>query len=126
MSHDARSAYLANTVATASPARLLVMLCDRLALDVQRAVEAQDRGDHLGARRDLLHAQDIVVELRSTLRVDAWDGAPQLAALYDWLFTNLVRANTQRDVAITRACQPIVAELADTWRQAALTTLQAS
>lgn len=126
MVNDPRAAYLANSVATASPARLLVMLCDRLSLDVERALEAQRRGDHAAARRDLLHAQDIVVELRSTLRVDAWEGGPGLAALYDWLFTSLVRANTTRDAAVTEGCLSVVTQLADTWRQAALATLQAS
>ena len=126
MLNDPRAAYLSNSVATASPARLLVMLCDRLALDVRRALDAQQRGDHAAAHRDLLHAQDIVIELRSTLRVDSWEGGPGLAAIYDWLFTTLVRANISRDAEITQGCLPVVAELADTWRQAALTTLQAS
>lgn len=124
--YDARAAYLANTVATASPARLLVMLYDRLTLDVQRALAAQQAGDHAAARPNLLHAQEIVSELRLTLRMDEWSGAPGLAALYDWLFARLVQANTSRDASVTADCLTVVTQLADTWRQAALATLQAS
>ena len=36
MTHHARAAYMDATIATASPSRLLVMLFDRLVLDVQR------------------------------------------------------------------------------------------
>lgn len=126
MLEDARSAYLANTVATASPARLLVMLYDRLVLDVQRGLAAQRAGDHAAARPNLLHAQDIVTELRSTLRTQGWQGGPGLAALYDWLFAELVRANTSRDFQLTVGCLAVVTQLADAWRQAALATPRAS
>lgn len=122
MYNDARAAYLGNAVATASPARLLVMLYDRLTLDLQRALEAQQRGDHVAARPLLLHAQDIVVELRSTLRVDVWQGGPKLAAIYDWLYATLVRANTGRDADLTADCLRVISPLTDTWREAALTT----
>lgn len=124
MPHDPRATYLANTVATASPSRLLVMLCDRLCLDVQRAHEAQLADDHTSAYRELVHAQDIVAELRSSLDLDAWDGGQNLASLYDWLFITLVRANTARDASVTQACLDVVCELADTWRQAALAALE--
>ncbi len=126
MLEDARSAYLANTVATASPARLLVMLYDRLVLDVQRGLAAQRAGDHAAARPNLLHAQDIVTELRSTLHTQGWQGGPGLAALYDWLFAELVRANTSRDSQLTVGCLAVVTQLADAWRQAALANQRAS
>lgn len=126
MYSDARAAYLGNAVATASPARLLVMLFDRLTLDVQRALEAQQRGDHAAARPLLLHAQDIVVELRSTLRVDVWEGGPRLAGIYDWLYTTLIGANTRRDASMTADCLQVISPLADTWREAALASAVAT
>ena len=121
----AKNAYVDNSVATASPARLLVMLCDRLVLDVQRAVDAQQQRDLPEAHNQLVHAQEIVIHLRATLRVEAWDGGPGLASLYDWLHNQLIKANVSKDVAITEGCLTIVTDLADTWRQAALQTAQA-
>lgn len=119
----ARAAYMSNMASTASPARLLVMLYDRLMLDLERAIEAQDRVDHLAASPHLLHAQEIVLELQSSLRVDAWEGAARLSGIYSWLHSEMVRANVKRDVAATRGCLGLVVPLADAWREAALTAV---
>ena len=113
-------AYVGQMVTTASPTRLLVMLYDRLQLDLRRGIGAQESGDHSAAGSHLLHAQDIVLELTASLRTDVWGGAPALAAIYDWLHRELVRANVQRDVAATRSCLDLVQPLADAWREAAL------
>ena len=126
MYSNAKNAYVDNSVSTASPERLLVMLCDRLVLDVQRAIEAQRDRDHMEAHSQLVHAQEVVIHLRSTLRVEAWEGGPGLASLYDWLHNELIRANISKDVAVTEGCLSIVTNLADTWRTAALQAAQAA
>lgn len=120
MNPTARTAYLEADVKTASPARLLVMLLDRLVLDCRRALEAQQAGDHPGAHTHLVHAQAIVAELHSTLRVDDWEGGPRLAALYSHLQVRLVEANVRRDAAATAHCLELTEGLAETWREAAL------
>jgi len=125
MNPSARAAYMDASVATASPARLLVMLYERLVLDCRRALDAQRAGDHQEAHRQLLHAQDIVMELRASLKTDAWEGGPALASLYDYLHTRLINANIKRDVAITEHCLGLVEDLAQTWREAALQTTTA-
>ena len=125
MYSNAKNAYVDNSVATASPERLLVMLCDRLVLDVQRALDAQRDRNHPEAHTQLVHAQEVVIHLRSTLRVEAWEGGPGLASLYDWLHNELIRANISKDVAVTEGCLSIVTNLADTWRTAALQTAAA-
>lgn len=119
MSAHARAAYLDAGISTAGPEQLLVMLVDRLQLDVRRAYEAQALGNHEAARPQLLHAQDIVLELRGGLKVDQWSGGPALASLYDWLTRELVRANVERDATVTQQCLKLVTSLAETWREAA-------
>ncbi len=121
--NNAAAAYMSQSVNTASPARLLVMLYDRLVLDVQRAIDCQDHGDHLAASSHLLHAQEIVLELQSSLRLDVWEGAETLSSLYAWLHSRLIKANTSRDVAVTTECLGIVEPLAATWREAALASV---
>ena len=74
MMTDARAAYMDASVATADPSRLLVMLCDRLVLDVQRALGAQVAGHHETAHHQLVHAQAIVTELRVSLDPDRLPG----------------------------------------------------
>jgi flagellar secretion chaperone FliS len=123
MMSNPRAAYMGASVATASPARLLVMLCERLVLDVTRGLNAQTAGDHQEANRQLVHAQEIVLELRVSLDVEAWDGGPALASIYDFLHSELVRANIAKDAAKTEGCLKLVTDLCDTWREAALQSM---
>ena len=114
-----RARYVSASVATASPQQLLVMLYDRLALDLERAEQALVDGDRTGAHDQLMHAQDIVLELRASLNVDVWEGGPRLAALYSWVLGELIQANLKGDVRRVRDCRKIVEPLRDAWRQAA-------
>ncbi|TFV61699.1 UNVERIFIED_ORG: flagellar export chaperone FliS [Bacillus sp. AZ43] len=114
-----RARYLSDTVATASPQQLLVMLYDRLALDLERAQKAAAAGDRQTASEQLQHAQEIVLELLSSLRVDVWDGGPRLAALYNWLVSEMVQANVKMDTNRISSCRQVVEPLRDAWRQAA-------
>ena len=114
-----RARYLGNAVTTASPQRLLVMLYDRLALDLERAERALTDGDRAGANEQLQHAQEIVLELQASLRVEIWDGGPRLAALYTWLLTELIRANVKGSARVVGDCRKIVEPLRDAWREAA-------
>lgn len=125
MSSNARAAYVDASIATAPPARLLVMLFERLVLDVQRGVEAQRRGDLIETHKQLTHAQDIVMELQTSLRADQFKGGYDLSALYSFLHRQLVLANIRKDVGITDECLTIVTDLCETWRQAAMTAAAA-
>ena len=114
-----RARYLGDTVATATPQQLLVMLYDRLALDLERAETALAAGDRQEAGEQLQHAQEIVLELLSSLRVDVWEGGPRLASLYNWLISELVQANVKLDANRIASCRQVVEPLRDAWRQAA-------
>ena len=118
------TAALDTSVANATPPELLVMLYDRLVLDLQKAAELQDVGAFLEAGPQLLHAQEIVLELQSSLQVDAWDGAAGLSSIYGFLHGELVKANIRRDADVTRSCLELVLPLADAWRQAALAGIE--
>jgi flagellar protein FliS len=114
-----RERYLRDSVATASPAKLLVMLYDRLVLDLNHAEHALRAQDRAEASRHLLHAQEIVLELRASLDLDAWAGAAGLASLYGFLLTELIAANVNADGARVAACRGLVEPLRDAWREAA-------
>lgn len=118
---SARARYTRDAVATAPPARLLIMLYDRLVRDLLTA-EAQlaSPGGTGAASAALLHAQEIVLELRASLDVDAWDGAVGLADLYTFLHGELVAANVAGEAERVAACRSMIEELRDAWRQAAL------
>jgi len=113
-----RARYLGDAVATSSPQQVLVMLYDRLALDLERAQKAVAAGQRQVANEELQHAQAIILELLSSLQVDAWEGGPRLASLYNWLLNELVQANIKADTNLISACGRVVEPLRDAWRQA--------
>jgi flagellar protein FliS len=115
-----RARFVDDSIGTASPARLLTMLFDRLDLDLVRAESAQEANDRTAAGKQLMHAQEIVLELSSSLRHDEWDGAAGLAAIYGFLHAELVQANVTGDPERTRACRALVEPIADAFRMAAL------
>ncbi len=115
----AKNRYLQDAVSTATPAALLVMLYDRLVLDLERGELAIREGNRVEANVQLQHAQRIIAEFTSTLDVSAWEGAPQLLSIYTFLTSTLVSANIAQDADRVAACREIVAPLRDTWRQSA-------
>lgn len=114
-----RNRYLADSINTASPGKLLVMLYDRLVLDLVHGEEAIRVNDRDLASDKINHAQEIILELRTTLDVEAWSGAPGLASLYGWLLTELIQANIKLDAEKVAVCRGIIEPLRDAWREAA-------
>jgi len=114
-----RNQYLADSVLSAPPARLLTLLYDRLLLDLGRAEAAQQSANWPVASENLLHGQAIVTELISSLKTDAWDGADGLLGLYNYAFTALVNANIQRNPALTREAIELLEPLRQAWHEAA-------
>lgn len=118
-----RQAYLDVGLATAPPERLLTMLWDRLILDLVMAEEALVATDLSVANDRLVHAQDIVFELRASLRMDVWEGAAGLASLYAFVEEQLVQANVQKDPAAVATCRRLLEPLQQAFHEAAPTAL---
>ncbi|ACL40957.1 flagellar protein FliS [Pseudarthrobacter chlorophenolicus A6] len=114
-----RNQYLTDSVLSAPPARLLTMLYDRLLLDLTRAEADQNAANWSMASVHLLHAQAILTELSSSLKVDAWDGASGLLGIYNYASTALINANIQRDAGLTREAIDLLEPLRQTWHEAA-------
>ena len=114
-----RSRYARESVTTASPARLVTMLYDRLVRDLDDAELAISLADLPAAHRLLRHAQDIVQELSSSLDVSRWEGGEGLQRLYTWLLERLVAANVAKDAVTVAECREVVEPLRDAWHEAA-------
>ncbi|MBU2663095.1 flagellar export chaperone FliS [Actinoplanes bogorensis] len=114
-----RNRYMQDSVSTASPAKLLLMLYDRLILDLGQAEEALRAGEREVAHEKITHAQEIIIELQVSLDVEAWSGAPGLANLYGYLLTELIGANIARDADRVAVCRGFLEPLRDAWREAA-------
>lgn len=113
------SNYVSNVVETVPPGRLVVMLYDRLVQDLVVAETALAARDLKTANDNLVHAQDIVLELRSGLDVTAWSGAPGLSQLYVFIYDQLVAANVQKDAARVVSVRGLVEPMRDAWTEAA-------
>jgi flagellar secretion chaperone FliS len=107
-----------DAVDSADWSELLLMVYDRLVLDVQDGLEAQRRGDREATVGHLTHALEIVSELQRSMRVDEHRGGYDLAALYEFLNRRLVMASVGLDTAVTDECLRLVTDLCVTWREA--------
>lgn len=118
MSTDpARARYLADAVATATPARRIVLLYDRLWLDIQRGASALITEEPTAARDHVQHAQQIVAELLGSLDT-TWTGAGNLASLYTYLLRELMGAVLDPKPGALDAAAKITGDLRSTWQQA--------
>ena len=115
-----RAAYLANIVNQASPLKRLIMLMDRLSLDIERGGRAANAKDREESKRQFSHAQEIVQELQSTLRSDVWDGAKDLRDLYHYLYMRLAVAGINSDLRAARDALVVAKGLTATWRRVAV------
>jgi flagellar protein FliS len=114
-----RNRYAEDAVLTVSPAKLVLMLYDRLVKDLVDAEEAIGARNVPDASDKLLHAQDIIMELHSGLKPELWSGGPGLASLYLWLHAELISANVAKDARRVAGARKMIEPLRDAWHEAA-------
>ena len=114
----AQARYAGDATATASPARLLTMLYDRLVADLAAAQEAMLREDWAASGERLTNACEILLELHATLDTAAWPEGEGLDQLYLWMVSELMRARISRSAQRVADCHDLVVPLRDAWREA--------
>lgn len=118
--HHHANRYLTEKVTTASPAELIGMLYDAGVVAMQAGQAAAEAGQHADTHRHLVRAQDIVHELRCSLRMDTGEIAESLNSLYEFVGRRLVEANLAKDPRIVAECIRIFSPLRDAWATACL------
>ena len=114
----AQARYASDATQTVSPARLLTMLYDRLVVDLVAAEEAMRGGDVETTGARLGRAQEILLELHSTLDVEVWPEGESLARLYVWMVGELMQARLRGLPERVADCRELVEPLRDAWHQA--------
>jgi len=109
--------YQQQSVMTATPGDLTLMLYNGCLKFMGRAELAMEKKDIAGVNEALLRAQDIIAELMATLDMQ-YDVAHNLFALYEFLHASLVQANIKKDPVLLGQCVALLAELRDTWVEA--------
>lgn len=117
---SARDTYLRMQTATASPGELIAMLYDALLRNLSRAEGGLDTRDIETAHHSLLKAQDIVLELMSSLDLDA-EGeagtiARQMAPLYEYMYRRLLDASMHKETEPIAEVRRLVMPVRDAWR----------
>lgn len=121
-----KARYAQDATETVSPARLLTMLYDRLVSDLAAAEQAMIAGDIATTGSRLGHAQEILLELHSTLDLKVWPEGEPLARLYLWLVSELMQARLKRAPQRVADCRALVEPLRQAWTQAAAAQRAAS
>jgi len=120
----ARARYASDTTDTASPARLLTMLYDRLVSDLASAEAAMQRNEVATTGEKIGRAQEILLELAASLDLDAWPEGEPLRRLYLWMVSELWTARLRKQPEKVAECRQLIEPLRDAWRIAAIETSQ--
>ena len=105
-----------NAVQTASPAKLTLMLYDGAVKFTNIAIEAIEAGDIEKAHNNIVKAQNIIVEFRSTLDMK-YPVAKDFDVVYDYIYRRLVEANMKKDKDILVEALKHIKTMRDTWRE---------
>ncbi len=116
MAMNAAQLYQGNRVNTASPAELTLMLYDGAVKFCNIAIGALEKGDKEKANTNLIKAQKIIVEFRSTLDFK-YPVAKQFDIVYDYIYRRLVEANINKDKEIAEEALKYIREMRDTWKE---------
>lgn len=113
------SMYREVQVKTAAPDVLLLMVYDGAINFLQVARAKIEEKNVEGAHNSLLRAQALIGELMASLRVEIWEGASNLLALYEYMIRRLMEANFSKVAEPVTEVISLLSELRDAWAQAA-------
>lgn len=114
-----RNRYAREAVTTASPAKLVTMLYDRLLKDLHDAEDGISTRDIQKTHNSLTHAQDIIREFHSTLDTSVWAEGENLLRIYEWSLEMLMAANMEKNQQRVVDVISVMEPLAQTWHEVA-------
>ncbi|PAE19799.1 flagellar export chaperone FliS [Bacillus sp. 7504-2] len=109
-------AYKQNSVNTASPGELTLLLYNGCLKFIKLAKKAIEDNQVEQRNENLLKAQNIVQELMVTLNMDV-EVSHNLLQMYDYLHRRLVEANLNNDAQILDEVEGFVMEFRDMWKE---------
>ena len=114
--------YKAQSVQTASPGKLVLMLFDGYLRFTSAAVNSFEEADltkkNEGINNNLIKAQNIVTELQSSLDMSVPGELPgTLYRLYDYVLHQLQQANLQKKPEPIAEADKVIAELREAWAE---------
>ena len=113
--------YKKNQIDTADQGKLILMLYDGAIKFINKALDmmpakADDMED---IHHNIVKAQDIVVELMTSLNMDAGDISRRLFSIYMYMNNRLIEANINKKEAPLNEVKKYLLELREAWEEAA-------
>lgn len=116
MATNAAAAYQDSKILTASPAELTLMLYEGAIKFCNLAAIAIEKKDYSKANLNLIKAQRIITEFRTTLDFK-YPVAKHFDEVYDYIYSRLIQANIRKDAAILEEALGYIREMRDTWKE---------
>jgi len=123
VAQDCARAYRSNTILTANPGQLVLMMYDGALKALGQAREAFNRPPEDFRRIEMIHAQlsraqSIIYELQDTLNLEAGgEFAATLQRLYDYYNRRLIEANMRKTVEPVIEVERLLGELRSAWAE---------
>lgn len=106
-----------NSILTASPQELTLMLYNGAIKFGNQAIIAIENKDYEKAHNSIIRVEDIIQEFQATLDME-YDVANSFAIMYDYIYRRLLEANINKDIEILEEVLGYLRELRDTWKEA--------
>ncbi|MGG3925242.1 flagellar export chaperone FliS [Metabacillus fastidiosus] len=117
------AAYEQNTVTTASPGEVTLMLYNGCLKFIRQAKKAIEEVNIQAKNTNLQKAQSIVTELMITLNMEL-EVSKQMSVMYEYINHRLLEANLKNDTGILEEVEGLVTDFRDTWKQVIQVTRQ--
>ncbi|MEK3857145.1 flagellar export chaperone FliS [Cytobacillus sp. FSL H8-0458] len=108
--------YQQNSVNTASPGELTLMLYNGCLKFIHQAKKAIEEKNIEMKNTNIQKAQSIIQELMVTLNMDI-EVSKNMMSLYDFMNRRLMEANIKNDASILAEVEDMVTEFRDTWKE---------
>ncbi|GAF14031.1 flagellar biosynthesis protein FliS [Bacillus sp. JCM 19046] len=111
-----QTAYKQQSVQTASPGELTLMLYDGCLKQIRFAEHAIEQKNIENRHIALSKAEAIIRELMVTLKTDTEVGM-NMMRMYEYILHHLIEANVKNDVLLLQEAKTYVEEFRQTWKQ---------
>ena len=109
--------YQQNSVLTASPQELTLMLYNGAIKYCNQGIEAIEEGKIENAHQYITRAQDVILELKCTLD-NKYPVSRNFEEMYDYILTLLVEANMHKNEEKLKEAKEFISEFRDLWKEA--------
>lgn len=116
INNRAAAQYMKNSIETASPAKLVLMLYDGAIRFCNIGLEGIEENNIEKASNNIIKAERIITELRCTLDMK-YPVAKEFDTVYEYIHRRLAEANMKKDAEILKEAQEHIKTMRDTWKE---------